>query len=121
VTNNKPFDPEGDEYDYKTARANQMQPSKDDGHWGSVAPVSEPDRLKHNLPEGAYVILKGAQHPTFDKAVEAEKQRGAKIEKRGNRYYSIMQPRDETNYSHGGKVHRGDGIAQRGKTRGRMV
>jgi hypothetical protein len=113
VTNNKPFDPESDEYDYETARANQMQPSKDDGHWGSVAPVNEAERIKHNLPEGAYVILKGAQHPTFDKAVEAEKQRGARIEKRGNRYYSI--------YSHGGKVHRGDGIAQRGKTRGRMV
>lgn len=121
MTKNKPFDPESGEYDYETARANQMQPSQEDGHWGSVAPISESERIKHNLPSDSYVILKGAQHPTFDKAVKAEEQRGARVEKRGNRYYSIMQPRDDTNYSHGGRVRRGDGIAQRGKTRGRMV
>lgn len=113
----KKFDPEGSDYDYETANAYKMQPKKKNEHWGSVAPTSDDERIAHDLPENSYVILKGSKHPTFDKAVKAEEQRGAKIIKNGDRYYSV--------YKNGGKVSsaskRADGIAKRGKTRGKMV
>jgi hypothetical protein len=111
----KKFDPEGTEYDYETARAFKMM-RDNKGHLGSVAPTSDDERMKNELPEDSYVVLKGRKHLTIDKTIDAEKKRGAKVEKRGTRYYSV--PKKE-----GGLVSasiRADGIAQRGKTRGKI-
>jgi hypothetical protein len=82
------FNPQGSDYDYQTARAYGMGQG-DNGHWGSVAPTSESERKLHGLPEDSYVMLKGAEHPTWSKAVEAEESRGSKIVKYGDRYYSV--------------------------------
>jgi hypothetical protein len=114
----KEFDPEGTEYDYKTARAYKMVPDNK-GHLGSVAPTSDDERIKNDLPEDSYVLLKGAEHETMHKAVKAEKERGSKVEKRGERYYSIPV----TQKKKGGVISassRADGVAQRGKTRGKI-
>jgi hypothetical protein len=111
----KKFDPESDEYDYETARAHKMMPDKK-GHLGSVAPTSDDERIKNELPEDSYVVLKGKKHPTIDKTIEAETERGAKVEKRGARYYSVPKKK-------GGVISastRADGIAERGKTRGKI-
>jgi hypothetical protein len=86
------FDPEGSGYDYNTATAWGMGPTgtgEDAGHWGSVAPAPESYARKYNLPDGSYMILKGATHPTFFKAVAAEKARGSVIKKYGDRYFSV--------------------------------
>jgi hypothetical protein len=82
------FNPQGADYDYQTARAHGMG-QEDGGHWGSVAPASESERKLHGLPDDSYVMLKGAQHPTWGKAVEAEESRGSRIVKYGDRYYSV--------------------------------
>jgi len=95
------FNPQGSDYDYQTARAYGMGQG-DNGHWGSVAPASESERKLHGLPEGSYVMLKGAEHPTWNKAVEAETARGSKIVKHGDRYYSVP------NKANGGQVRRFD-------------
>lgn len=58
-------------------------------HWGSVVPASEEDKVKYNLPEESYMIVKGKAHKTFNKAVEGEKARGFEVKKFGTRYYSI--------------------------------
>ena len=110
------FDPEGSDFDYETAKAYNMQPKKKGEHWGSVAPTSDDEQIANDLPKNSYVVLKGKQHETFNKAEAAEKNRGYKIEKRGSRYYSVPM-------SKGGKIttsSRADGIAQRGKTRGKI-
>jgi hypothetical protein len=118
----KKFDPEGKDYDYQTALAYGMGPTgtgSNAGHWGSVAPTSDDERIKNDLPEDSYVLLKGAKHETMHKAVEAEKERGSKVEKRGKRYYSIPV----TQKKKGGVISassRADGVAQRGKTRGKI-
>jgi len=86
------FNPEGAGYDYQTAMAYGMGPTgtgEDLGHWGSVAPTSDDERMLRDLPRDAYVMLKGKAHETFDKAEQAEKERGSKIVKIGDRYYSI--------------------------------
>ena len=86
------FNPEGADYDYQTAMAYGMGPTgtgEDLGHWGSVAPTSDDERMLRDLPRDAYVMLKGKAHETFDKAEAAEKERGSKIVKIGDRYYSI--------------------------------
>jgi len=86
------FNPEGADYDYQTAMAYGMGPTgtgEDLGHWGSVAPTSDDERMLRDLPRDAYVMLKGKTHETFDKAEQAEKERGSKIVKIGDRYYSI--------------------------------
>ena len=111
----KNFDPESKEYDYETARAYKMMPDKT-GHMGSVAPTSDDERIKNELPEDSYVILKGSKHPTIDKTIAAEEERGSKVEKKGSRYYSI--PKKEGGIISASK--RADGIAQRGKTRGKI-
>ena len=82
------FNPQGADYDYQTARAHGMG-QEDGGNWGSVAPASESERKLHGLPDDSYLILKGAQHPTWGKAVEAEESRGSRIVKHGDRYYSV--------------------------------
>lgn len=86
------FNPEGSGYDYETAASWNMGPigtGENAGHWGSVAPAPESYVQKYNLPDGSYMILKGAQHPTFFKAVAAEKARGSVIRKYGDRYFSV--------------------------------
>ena len=90
----KVFDPQGFDYDYQTALAHGMGPNgtgENQGHWGSVAPVSDDEQQLHDLPEDSYVVLKGKSHPTFYKAEAAENERGSKIVKHGDRYYSVPQ------------------------------
>lgn len=87
------FDPEGKDYDDETASATGMQPDlrpgENYGHMGSVAEVSEEDRAKYGLPDEAYIMLKGRNHESWDKAVDGEAERGFKIVQLGNRYYSV--------------------------------
>ncbi len=86
------FDAEGGDYDYTTAKKHGMGPDgtgENKGHWGSVAPASSESVKQHNLPEGTYKMLKGKQHPTWSKAVEAEQSRGSEVKKFGDRYYSV--------------------------------
>ena len=86
------FNPESSGYDYQTALAYGMGPTgtgEDEGHWGSVAPTSDDERMLRDLPRDSYVMLKGKAHETFNKAEAAEKERGSKIVKIGDRYYSI--------------------------------
>jgi len=71
------FNPEGSGYDMDFAKASGMKPSKQsDGklHWSSREPNS--GRL-----------LKGRQHPTWDKLVDGEKRAGYKIYKAKDGYY----------------------------------
>ena len=83
------FDPEGAGYDQATADAIGMARDKT-GHMGSVAPVSPEKAVELGLPDGSYVMLKGKNHETWDKAVKAEKARGAKVIKaKDGRYYSV--------------------------------
>jgi hypothetical protein len=70
-----PFDPEGSEYDYRTAQDAGLKPDAD-GHWSSRDPRSG-------------MLLKGRGHPTFDKGVEADRALGYELEKRGGRYYTL--------------------------------
>lgn len=87
-----PFKPESDEYDYQTARAAGMGPTgtgENAGHWGSVARASDYARKQYGLPDESYVLLKGRNHETWDKAVKGEEERGFKVIKRGDRYYSV--------------------------------
>jgi len=73
--NGKEFDPEGSGYDYKTAK--ELGYTKD---------------KKGHLPSRDYksgMLLKGKEHPTFEKGVEADKKLGYRLEKKGNRYYTI--------------------------------
>ena len=87
------FNPEGSDYDIKTAKKFGLQPYEgegpDKGHMGSVVPATKKQEEEHNLPLGSYLMLKGTNHPTWYKAVEAEKYRGYDIIKRGNRYWSV--------------------------------
>lgn len=86
------FNPEGSGYDYQTAMAHGMGPTgtgEDLGHWGSVATTSDDERMLRDLPRDAYVMLKGKAHETFNKAEASEKERGFKVVKIGDRYYSI--------------------------------
>ena len=91
------FNPEGSNYDMKTALEVGMtadeNPGENFGHFGSVAPTSSNERKKYNLPEESYLILKGRKHSTFHKAEEAEKRRGFKVIKKGSRYYSVPDPK----------------------------
>ena len=89
---NAKFDPESEDYDYDTAVAAGLGPDGKDenaGHWGSVTRASAEDRKKYGLPDESYVVLKGRKHETWDKAEEAERERGAEIVKKGDRYYSV--------------------------------
>jgi hypothetical protein len=100
VTSNAPtdqskvvkFNPEGDGYDYETARKYGMGPDgtgENAGHWGSVAPASKEDKQKYKLPDESYVILKGRKHETWQKAVDGEQERGFEVRKFGDRYFSV--------------------------------
>ncbi len=97
------FDAEGGDYDYTTAKKHGMGPDgtgENKGHWGSVAPASSESVKQHNLPEGTYKMLKGKQHPTWSKAVEAEQSRGSEVKKFGDRYYSVPKGKYMTDISH---------------------
>ena len=59
------------------------------GHMGSVVSATAKQRKDLGLPSEAYLVLKGAKHPTYHKAVAAEKARGFKIVKIGGRYWSV--------------------------------
>lgn len=77
------FDPEGDGYDYRTAKAAGIKEGPD-GHWPSREPKS--GRL-----------LKGRKHKTFEKGVKADKALGYEIEKRADgRYYSKKRKKPGT-------------------------
>ena len=60
------FDQMGTGYDYETAAKYGIQPSAIDGHWQSIVPETGQ-------------VLKGVNHPTFDKTVEAERKMGNNI------------------------------------------
>jgi hypothetical protein len=86
------FNPQGSDYDYSSARAAGMGPDgtgENAGHWGSVAAAPEYVRQKYGLPEDSYLMLKGRNHPTWDKGVAGEVDRGYKIIEIDNRYYSV--------------------------------
>ena len=69
------FDPEGDGYDYESARAAGIKPDKT-GHWASRNPKTG-------------MLLKGRKHKTWPLTVEGEKKAGYKIQKdKDGRYYS---------------------------------
>ena len=82
------FDPEGFDYDLESARAFGMRRDAS-GHMGSVVPASSTAIKQHGLPQGSYLMLKGRQHETWDKAIAAEEARGSRVKKFGDRYYSI--------------------------------
>ncbi len=116
------FDPEGEGYDYDSAKAGGLGPDgtgENEGHWGSVTRASEDDRKKFGLPEDSYVMLKGRKHKTWGKAEESENERGSKVVKHGERYYSVPAGKKKGGIVSASK--RADGIADRGKTRGRLV
>jgi hypothetical protein len=71
----KKFDPEGDDYDYDTARDAGIGPGED-GHWASRDPR-----------DGK--LLKGRKHPTFDKGVDTDRELGYGLQKQGGRYYTV--------------------------------
>jgi len=69
-----PFDPEGDDYDYRTARLAGIKRGPD-GHMASRDPTTG-------------MQLKGRAHPTFDKAIETDRLQGYGLEKQNGRYYT---------------------------------
>jgi hypothetical protein len=69
-----PFDPEGADYDYRTARLAGIHRGPD-GHMASRDPVTG-------------MQLKGRRHPTFDQAIEEDRRQGYGLEKREGRYYT---------------------------------
>ena len=99
------FDPEGEDYDYDTAKSAGLGATgegENEGHWGSVTMASEQDKKLHGLPDNSYMLLKGRKHETWSKAENAEKARGSEIVKRGSRYYSIPKINPQ---KRGGRVH----------------
>jgi hypothetical protein len=87
----QPFRPEGHGYDYRTAIGAGMGPDgtgENAGHWGSVAPITAA-LTGEPLPDDSYMMLKGRQHPTWQLGVAGEEQRGSRVVKMGDRYYSV--------------------------------
>lgn len=77
VAGKKAFDPEGDDYDYDTAKEAGLKPKEDEpnkGHWPSRDPRTG-------------VLLKGRKHPTFDLAVKEDEAMGYKMRKRADGRY----------------------------------
>lgn len=72
------FDPEGEGYDYKTAKKRGLEPKSvdddDKPHWPSRDPETG-------------VLLKGKKHKTFDKGVEEDAKLGYKLRKRDDGRY----------------------------------
>lgn len=84
-----PFDSEGVDYDYETAKASGGKPDET-GHWGSLDPRTG-------------MVLKGRQHETWDLMEKEEVRRGNKIAKKGDRYYSV---KDENSYQLSPNFHK---------------
>jgi GH24 family phage-related lysozyme (muramidase) len=82
------FNAESSDYDINTAKTSGMTPDSS-GHWGSVVDASLEDKQKYNLPDESYLILKGKKHKTWNLMEKAENERGFKVVKFGDRYYSI--------------------------------
>ena len=99
------FNPDSSDYDYATAEDAGMLPSiqsgENFGHMGSVAPVNQNIYQKYKeygLPSGeAYIVLKGASHPTHNYLVEGEAERGFEIKKFGDRYFSVPKQQKQNN------------------------
>jgi hypothetical protein len=89
----KPFDPSGSGFDINSAldagMTRQSEPGPNFGHFGSVVPTTPKQRQDFNLPENSYMILKGRQHKTYNKAVQGEINRGFKVLRRGSRDFSV--------------------------------
>jgi|TARA_Y100000310_G_C20683585_1_gene817583 hypothetical protein len=85
------FDPEGEGYDDVSAAGMRRNAY---GHMGSVKESTDLEKRRHDLPMDSYLMLKGKQHPTWHKAVEAENERGYRILKRGGRYWSVPEDFD---------------------------
>jgi hypothetical protein len=86
------FDPEGDDYDYKTAFAVDMDPvteGPNEGHLWTTALLTPEQAAELKLPEGSRLILKGRKHETWDLGVAGEEENGFKVIKFGERYYSV--------------------------------
>ena len=95
------FDPEGSGYDYSSARTAEMKRDSE-GHMGSVVKATKEEIKRNKLPPKSYKLLKGSQHETFPKTIEAERDRGSVVKKGDDgRYYSV--PKDKK-YSYGGRV-----------------
>jgi hypothetical protein len=74
------FEPDSDGYDYQTA-LDAGYKADESGHWSSI-------------DERTGMVLKGRNHPTWDKTVEAETKLGNTIIKGDNgRYYSVKMPK----------------------------
>ena len=91
---NTPFDPEGEGYDLKSAKAAGMRPAGPEagenvGHMGTTADTTPNERKEFGLPDESYLILKGRKHESWADGVAGEKRRGFKVIKRGRRYYSV--------------------------------
>jgi len=71
----KGFDPEGEDYDYETAKRHGIKPDKT-GHWPSREPTTG-------------MILKGRKHKTWHLTKKGEEGVGNTIIKRKGRYYSV--------------------------------
>lgn len=72
----KAFDPEGEGYDYLSARAAGLGPDAKSGHWPSRNPIS-------------CQLLKGRRHPTWNLLEEGEREAGHEIQKgEDGKYYS---------------------------------
>jgi len=69
------FDPQGPGFDIETFKESGGIPDPS-GHMGSLDPRTG-------------MVLKGVQHPTFHKTIEAEEKLGNKIVRRGNRLFSV--------------------------------
>src|SRR4249920_2608850 len=99
IEQDKPFDPEGSGYDYKTARLAGLKPrpvpDDDVPHWPSRDPQTG-------------MLLKGRSHPTFNLGVEHDRQEGYGLEKKNGRYYS--QP-----FAQGGLVLNTKSYAKKGR------
>ena len=91
ATKNKKFNPAGEGFDMDSALGHGME-RDDTGHMGSVVPTSLKQMQDLGLPQDSYMILKGAKHPTFPLAVDAELKRGFKVIQRGDRFFSV--PKD---------------------------
>jgi len=90
----KIFDPQGSGFDMERALLSGMKPAgpeagENQGHFGSVAPTTFVEQLRLGLPTNSFIILKGRNHISFQKAVEAEKARGFKIIERDGRFFSV--------------------------------
>ena len=69
------FDPEGEGYDYKSAKEEGLGPDEKTKHWPSRAPKSGK-------------LLKGRKHKTWNLLEKGEAEAGMEIYKKDGRYYS---------------------------------